>query len=477
MRNSEQYLKKLQKMKNNVYMDGQKVPRDHEQFMPGIHTMSTTFDLAYDPEWEDMATATSHISGKKINRFCHIHQSIEDLIKRRELTKRFFYHTGSCIQRCGGADTINALSVVTYDIDQKYGTEYYKRFLKYLEYFQENDLVAPITMTDVKGDRSKRPHEQADPDVYLRVVERKSDGIVVRGAKNCNSMASYGDELIVSPGRALTKEEGDWAVAFAVPADWDGVKIVASGFPTGYKRKHMPAIYAEYGITDALTIFDNVFVPWERVFMLGEVEFAPLYGNTTAIYHRLNYTACKPAWTDLFIGATALAAEYNNIEHHEHVREKIGHMIAVGVLVDAAGMASSLQSWKSASGTWVPGSLGTHAGRWLAGSSIYKEFETLTDIAGGLGVTLPHEGDFFNPETGPLLHKYIKRRADVPAENVHKLWRYIQDVVAGRRTGFDQGGGLHGGGSPIMEIIGLVRDYDVEGKKKIIKRLVGISQD
>ena len=282
MRTSDQYLKKLQKMGNNVYMDGQKVPRDHEQFMPGIKTIGDTFDLAQNQKWMEIATATSHINGKKINRFTHIHQSKEDLMKRREVTRQFFYHTGYCIQRCGGADTINALSVVTYDIDQKYGTEYYKRFLKYLEYFQENDLVAPITMTDVKGDRSKRPHQQEDPDLYLRIVEKKSDGIVVRGAKNCNSMASYGDELIVSPSRALTKEEKDWAVAFAVPGDAEGVKIIACG-ASPHKRKHEQALYAKYGAADAFTIFDNVFVPWDRVFMMGEVEFAPLYGATTAI--------------------------------------------------------------------------------------------------------------------------------------------------------------------------------------------------
>jgi len=463
-------------MGKNLYMDGQIVPRDHERFLTGIKTMSDTFDLAHDPNWPELK-ATSHISGKKINRFTHIHQSIDDLNTRRDLTKKFFYHAGSCIQRCGGADTINALSVVTYDIDKKYGTEYYKRFLKYLEYFQENDLVAPITMTDVKGDRSKRPHQQADPDLYLRIVEKKSDGIVVRGAKNCNSMASYSDELIVSPSRALTKEEGDWAVAFAIPADTEGVIILGCGVNYGHKRKHMPAKYAEYGVADAFTIFDNVFVPWDRVFMMGEVEFAPLYGATTAIYHRFNYTACKPAWTDLFVGATALAAEYNNIEKHEHIQEKIGHMVACAVLVDAAGEASAKRAWKAPSGTWVPGSVGTHAGRWLAGLNMYREFETMSDIAGGLGTTLPYEGDFFNPKTGPLLNKYIKRKADVPAENVHKLWRYMQDTIAGEGTGYMQGAGLHGGGSPIMEIIGLMRDYDLEEKKKIVKRLAGIPID
>jgi 4-hydroxyphenylacetate 3-monooxygenase/4-hydroxybutyryl-CoA dehydratase/vinylacetyl-CoA-Delta-isomerase len=287
-------------------------------------------------------------------------------------------------------------------------------------------------------------------------------------------MACYGDELIVSPSRALSKEEADWAVAFAVPADWDGVKMACSPMPAGRKRKHMPALYAEYGAADSFTIFDNVFVPWERVFMCGEIEFAPMYGYLAAIYHRNNYTACKPAMTDIFIGAAALAAEYNGVERHEHVREKLAHLIAVAVLVDAAGIAASLQSWKAPSGTWVPGGIAVHAGRWLAGTNAYKEFEILTDLAGGLGSCLPHEGDFFNPEIGPLLHKYITRRADVPAEHVHKLWRFIQDMTAGPSTGITQAGALHGGGSPIMEVIGMVREYNVEEKKKMVKRLCGI---
>ncbi len=477
MRTGKQFIEKLQRMRANVYMDGEKVPRDHDAFMPGIKLMSLTLDLEADPEWEDLLTATSHITGKRINRFCHIHQSHEDLMKRRELTKKFQLYTGSCIQRCGGADSINALSIVTYDIDQKYGTEYHKRFMKYLEYFQENDLIGPITMTDVKGDRSKRPHQQADPDMYLRIVEKKSDGIVVRGAKNCNSMACYGDELIPSPSRALTKEESDWAVSFAIPADWEGVKMVCSGMPAARKRKHMPAPYAEYGSADSFTIFDNVFVPWERVFMCGEVEFAPRLGYLTAIYHRFNYTACKPAMADILVGAAALAAEYNGVERHQHVREKLAHLIAVAVLVDASGISASLQSSKAPSGTWVPGGVPTHAGRWLAGINAYHEYEILTDLAGGLGSCLPREGDFFNPEIGPLLHKYIKRKEDVPAEDVHKLWRFIQDMTAGPSTGIHQAGALHGGGSPIMEVIGMVGQYDIEEKKRLVKRLCGIPTD
>ena len=474
MRTGKEFVEKMQKMEKNLYMDGQKVPRDHEYFVPALEKMALTFDLATAPGWEPFLTATSHITGKKINRFCHIHQSPDDLTKRRELTRKFQLHTGSCIQRCGGADTINALSVVTHQIDQKYGTEYNKRFLKYLEYFQDEDLVAPIAMTDVKGDRSKRPHEQVNPDVYLRMVEKKSDGIVVRGAKSCISAAGYADELIVSPSRALSKEEAQWAVAFAVPADCEGVKMACTPKLEERRRKHMSAIYAQYAGSDSFLIFDDVFVPWERVFMCGEVEFAPRYGQLAAIYHRLNYTACKPATADIFIGAAALMAEYNGLEGSGHIREKLGHMAAVSVLIDAAGVAAIQQAKKTGAGTWIPGSLATQAGRWLAGVNGYREFEILTDIAGGLAALLPLEADFFNPETGPLLNEFIQRRADVPAEHVHKLLRFIQDTITGPASGIHLAGSLHGGGSPLMQIIGLLHEFDLEGKKNMVKRLCGI---
>jgi 4-hydroxybutyryl-CoA dehydratase / vinylacetyl-CoA-Delta-isomerase len=474
MRTGQAYVEKMQKMDMNLYMDGQKAPRDHDYFMPALKKIALTFDLATDPEWEPLLTATSHLTGKKINRFCHIHQSSDDLMKRRQLTRKFQLHCGSCIQRCGGADTINALSIVSHEIDQKYGTEYNKRFLKYLEYFQENDLVAPITMTDAKGDRSKKPREQTNPDVYLRVVERKSDGIVVRGAKNCISGASYADELIVSPSRALGKEESQWAVAFAVPADWEGVKLICTPKPEGRERKHLPATYAEYGGTDSFVIFDNVFVPHERIFMCGEVEFAPEYGQLAAIYHRLNYTACKPAIAEIFIGAAALMAEYNGLERSNHIREKLGHIAAVSILIDAAGIAASMQAEETPAGTWIPGRLATQAGRWLAGVNGFKEYEILTDIAGGLASCLPFEGDFFNPEIGHLLHEFIQRRADVPAENVHKLLRFIHDTTVGPSSGIHQAGSLHGGGTPLMQLIGILPEFDVEGKKNVVKRLCGI---
>jgi aromatic ring hydroxylase len=474
MRTSAEYRKRLSQMKRNVYIDGDKTGHDDERLEPGIRVYSQTFDLVKDPEFKDLLVATSHLTGKKINRFCHLYRSPEDLEKSHELTRKFQLRLGVCIQRCGGRDLLNACSAVSYEVDQERGTEYYKRLTNFMKYFEEEDLTSPICITDAKGDRSLRPGQQWDPDQYVHIVEKKSDGIVVRGCKQHISMAAYADELVTLPTRALKKEESDYAVGFVIPADWDNIKLVTTCHSK--VRKHYPSPASQYGGADSFVIFDNTFIPWERVFICGEVEVGPRIGVLGALYHRFNYSACKPALTEILIGATALAAEYNGIEKAPHVTTKLAELIMVAELVYAAGTAASMLAEKRPSGTYVPNETLIHVARYLAGRNIYHEYQTLADIGGGLAGTLPYEGDFANPEIGDELRKYIRRKKGVPEENIHMLWRFLNDIVASERTGIGQVGALHGGGSPVMEEIGLRYSYDLEGKKKVVKRLAGIAE-
>ncbi|MCO1599926.1 4-hydroxyphenylacetate 3-hydroxylase family protein [Desulfosporosinus nitroreducens] len=473
MRTSKEYREKILSMRPNVYMNGKLVGRDHPDFEPGIRTLALTYDLVDDPEYADLLTATSHLSGEKINRFTHMHQSTDDLLKKQEMTRKLCLVCGRCIQRCMGIDAMNGLSLVTKDIDNAKGTNYHERFLKYLRFFQDNDLVGNAAQSDVKGDRNLRPHQQADPDLYLHIVERREDGIVVRGAKAHNSIAAYADELIVIPTRALTKEEGDWAVAFAIQADAPGIKLIS--LPHNHrKRKHLKAPIEDYGTMHALTVFDNVFVPWDRVFMNGETEFAGQLASQFATYHRHSYTGCKPALSDIFLGATALMAEYNGIGKASHVRDKLAELITVGELVYGAGIAASVKGFKSASGTFAPDVVFTNVGRYHAGTNIYHEFETLADIAGGLAATLPFEEDFYSPDTKDDLEKYIMRKSDVCAENQHRAYRLVENLIAsstGAATGIS---GIHGGGSPVMEKIAIMSKYDIQARKNVVKYLAGI---
>jgi aromatic ring hydroxylase len=228
-----------------------------------------------------------------------------------------------------GIDATNAIYNVSYEADKQNNgaTQYHKNFVKWLERFQKEDLVGCCAQTDVKGDRMKRPSEQKDPDLYVHVVERKSDGIVVRGSKVHISEASVADEIVVVPTRALLPQEKDWAVAFAVPADWEGVKQVVSIHNLRdrqyFKRGFTP------GYTDSYTIFDNCFVPWERVFLCGEAIHGGACALLFALFHRHSYSGCKPALGDLMLGAVALAAEFNGIAKAPHVRDKLAEIMRV----------------------------------------------------------------------------------------------------------------------------------------------------
>jgi aromatic ring hydroxylase len=485
MRKKEQYIAGLKKMRRNIYVNGQKIDRDDELQMDCLNTIGLTFDYANNPEYADLCTATSHLTGKKISRFCHIHQSKEDLHKKQDMTRMLCRVVGGCIQRCMGIDGSNAIYNVSYEADKENNgaTEYHENFKKWLKRFQEEDLVGCCAQTDVKGHRMRRPSEQEDPDLYLRVVERKKDGVVVRGCKVHNSEASVADEILVVPTRALKPEEKDWAIAFALPADWEGIKQVVS-IHNLRKREHFPRGFTP-GATDSYTIFDNVFIPWERVFLCGETIHGGACALLFALFHRHSYSGCKPAIGDLLLGTAALIAEYNGIDKASHVRAKLSEFIMVAELGYAAGFTASELGSKElyvptmgkvpyGPGSYIPDSIYANVGRCLTGEAVFHESEMLCDLAGGIPATFPYEGDFVNPETKDLLNKYIMRNPNISAENAAQLWRYVGDMLVSASAGVHAFGSYHGGGSPIMEQIAITSQYDINARKEMVKRLAGI---
>jgi 4-hydroxyphenylacetate 3-monooxygenase/4-hydroxybutyryl-CoA dehydratase/vinylacetyl-CoA-Delta-isomerase len=473
MRSSREYVEKLDRMRKNVYMNGGLVERSDPELVPSVRVLSKTFELAEDPEFKDLITTTSHLTGEAINRFTHVNRSANDLLKKQRMIRKACRLTGGCIQRCMGCDAVNALSFVTHEVDKVYGTEYNKRFVRFLEYFQKNDLTAAAAQTDVKGDRSLRPHEQKDPDLYVHLVEKQKDGIVVRGAKNHITMAAIADEIICLPTRAMGEEDADYAVAFAVPADAEGVKLITH-VANPRTRKVFKAPIAEFGFADSFVVFDNLFVPWERVFMCGEWPLAALLAHGFALYHRHSYTGCKPAFTDIITGASALVAEYQGIADKPHVRSKLTHLASVAELVYAAGIAAAVEGQPHESGGFIPNTTYANVGRRHAGLNIYHESEMLTDLAGGLPATLPPEGDFVNPETKNYLEKYIARKSSIPPENIHRCFRLLSDMLCSSLSGVAAVAGVHGGGSPIMEEITIAATYDFEEKKQVARNLAGI---
>ncbi|MCE5254059.1 MAG: aromatic ring hydroxylase [Actinomycetia bacterium] len=475
------YRDRLVKMRPNVYLHGKKVDRSGDFMRGGLYCLKQTFDCALDPKYEDVVTATSHLSGEKISRFTHIHQSVDDLLKKQLMTKLLCHRVGGCIQRCMGVDALNALAVVTYDCDQANGTGYYERFLKLLRYWQDNDLVGCCAQTDVKGVRGLRPSEQPDPGQYLRIVEVKSDGVIVRGAKVCNSMAPYADEIVALPTRFMGPKEAEYAVAFSLPADWDGIKLMA--LPgLRHNRVKLTSPDNQVGDVESLTIFDDVFVPNERLFMNGlehpdVVQYAGYLALMFAHFHRHSYTGCKTAVSEVIASQAALVADVNGITKYPHVQEKISHIIGTAELVFAAGQMSAYRAVRFPNGSYVPDEILTNAGRRLAGQEIYREYEILADLTGGICASLPTEESFYDPETADLMAKYVTRNPKYTAEEAHRVFRMMEDKLCDSFSGAQMVAGVHGGGSPVMETITMMARYDLEPLKEIAKYLAGINPD
>lgn len=476
LKTSQEYVERLKRMKPNVYAHGRKIARDDPMLQAPINTLKFTFDAVNDPELKDLLLTHSHLTGEEINRFTSLNLSIEDLYAQQEMKRKCCHRVGGCTQRCMATDTLNAIGVVAKDIDEDRGTAYFDHFTEFLKYYQANDLVGSTAMTDVKGDRSGRPSQQEDPDLYLHVVTRNEKGIVVKGAKSHITMGPYVDEHLVIPTRSLTKDEKDWAVSFAIPADADGVRII-SRIVSPRPRITLTAPYNNYGVSDSVVIFDNVFVPWERVFMCGEWEFAGRLALTFAGFHRHSYCGCKPAVTDIILGTTALAAEYSGVGNAPHVVDELTELMIIAELIYASGIAAAAKATKTASGIFTPKFLYSNTGRYLAGTKIYHEYDVLASVAGGLPSTLPTEEDWINPATGPDLEKYISRKPGVSPEKLHRLFRFISDFSCSAMAGWAQYAGIHGGGSPVMEKIGVRSEIDLESKKKIAKFLAGIRDE
>ncbi len=486
MKSKQDYIDRLARMKRNLYYDGRQIDRTDELQMDCINTIGVTYEEAAKPENQDLCTAISHLTGERINRFNHIHQNKEDLHRKQDMTRMLCRKVGGCIQRCMGIDGTNAIYNVSYEADKVApgSTNYHENFKKWLTRFQQEDLIGCCAQTDVKGDRMLRPAEQPNPGAYVRIKERLPDGIVVEGCKLHISEASVADEILVLPTRALRAEDKDYAVAFAVPGDWEGLKQVVTVHNLR-PRKHFKRGFVP-GATDSYLIFENCFIPWERVFLAGEHQHGGALALLFALFHRHSYSGCKPAIGDIILGMAALAAEVNNIHKQPHVREKLAELIMTAELGYAAGYTASdlgkpevyipgFGSVPFGPGSYIPHSIYCNVGRCLSGEAVWRESEILCDLAGGVVATFPHEDDFRNPETAETLLKYTKRNPKMSAEDQAQFWRFLGDVLCSATGGIVNVGNYHGGGSPIMEQIAITSQYDIESRKTLVKYLAGMS--
>ncbi len=480
MKTGKEYEESLRKLNLQVYLFGKKVENvvDDPIIRPSMNAVKLTYELAEQPEYEDLMTATSHLTGKKINRFTHLHQGTDDLVKKSKMGRMLGAQTGCCFQRCVGMDAMNALSITTFNTDKKYGTEYNKRFLKYLEFVQEEDLTCDGAMTDPKGDRSLAPHQQADPDLFLHVVEEREDGIIVAGAKAHQTGAVNSHEIIVMPTISMGEADKDYAISFALPSDAEGITYI-------YGRQSCDTRKTEKGLMDrgnqifggheALVVFDNVFVPWDRVFLYKEYEFAGELVENFASYHRQSY-ACKAGVGDVLIGATQVAAEYNGANKASHVKDKIIEMNHLNETLFCGSLACAGEGSRQECGTYLVNTLLANVCKQNVTRFPYEIARLAQDIAGGLMVTMPSEDDLNSPEIGKWVKKYFVGNASVSVENRMKILRLIENITLGTAAVGYLTESMHGAGSPQAQRIMISRQVNMNAKKDVAKKLSGIKE-
>jgi len=475
---ADEYRESLRGLKRSVYFMGSRIEEvtSHPATRPHVNAAAMTYQMAHDPRFESLLTATSHLSGKRINRFTHIHHSTDDLVKKVKMLRLIAQHTGSCFQRCVGFDALNALFAITFEMDQQLNTDYHRRFLSYLSLIQERDLMCTGAMTDPKGDRHLPPSRQKDPDLYLHLVERKKEGIVVRGAKAHQTGAVNSHEIIVMPTVAMDAADEAYALAFAIPADTPGL-VYVFGRQTNDSRKWEGEIdqgNACFGTVggEALILFQDVFVPWERVFLCGEYQFAGPLVERFASYHRQNYGGCKAGNCDIIIGASCALAQAHGLGGSSHIRDKIAEMVHLTETLYSGAIACSSEGYRTPSGAYFVHPLLANITKLNVTRLYYEVCRLAQDIAGGFLATMPSEQDLRDSEIGPLLQKYLSPGTDTSSEERLRLGRLLENMTSGAPLVEV----MHGAGSPQAMKIMLLRQGALDQKMMLARKLCGIEK-
>ncbi len=472
----KEYIDSLRGRKLKVYLFGERVdePVDHPIIRPSINAVAATYDLAKNhPE---LATAMSPLTGQSVNRFTHIAGSPEELVMQNKMQRRLGQLTGTCFQRCVGMDAINALHSVTYEIDEANETQYHQRFKRFVTMVQHSGFVIGGAMTDVKGDRSKAPHEQDDPDLFVHVSKRNEDGVWIRGAKAHQTGCINSHWLLVMPTMRLGPDDKDYAIVGAIPVDAEGITYIygrQSCDSRAMEGGDIDAGNAKFSGQEAMVIFDDVFIPWENVFMDGEYDFAAMLVERFTCYHRRSYV-CKSGVGDVLIGAAATAADYNGVENVSHIKDKLVEMTHLNETIYSTGIASSYQASEMKSGVYLNDDMIANVCKHHVTKMPYEIGRLAQDIAGGLMVTAPSQQDFDSPEIGHVIRKYLKGRKGIDVEDRIRILRLIENMTLGRNAVGYLTESMHGAGSPQAQRIQIARQMQKEFKKQLAKTLAGV---
>ncbi|MDR1320275.1 MAG: 4-hydroxybutyryl-CoA dehydratase [Gracilibacteraceae bacterium] len=481
MKTGAQYEETLREMNFKLYMFGEEIKNtvDHPIIRPSLNATKLCYDMAFDPEYEDLMTAVSPLTGGKINRFTHLVASTEDLIKKVKMQRLMGQKTSCCYQRCGMLDACNAVYSITYEMDQAMGTEYHKRFKKFYTRVQAEDIYLQLGVTDPKGDRSLAQNKQADPDLYTHIVERRADGIIVRGAKCHMTGATNSNWLLVMPTSAVKPDARDYAIAFVTPSDAEGIVYVYGRQSCDTRKTEGPDSAIDcgnptYGGQESLMVFDNLFVPWEYVLMDGETEWAGPMVERFATYHRQSYGGCKAGVGDCVIGAAALIAEYNGVANKSHIKDKLVEMTHLNEVLYQGGIAAGAEGYELPAGTYMVDMLLANCTKLNVTRFPYEICRMAEEIAGGVLVTLPSSKDLAHPVAGEWMKEMFQGVSGASAEDRIRCLRFLECMLYGTGSTGYRCESMHGAGSPQAQKIQITRYGNIDKKKDLVKRLAGI---
>ncbi|MBW1784754.1 MAG: 4-hydroxybutyryl-CoA dehydratase [Deltaproteobacteria bacterium] len=477
LKNGAQYIESLRQLHPTIYYKGKKIKdvTRHPATAPHVRAAAMTYALASDEKYKDLATATSHLTGRTISRFTHVHQNIEDLIKKIKFLRVLGQKTATCFQRCVGHDGINATYSVTYEIDEKHGTDYLERFKKWLTYIQDENLMVVGAMTDPKGDRSRGPADQADPDQYVHIVDRRDDGVVIRGAKLHMTGAVNSHEILIMPTTAMDDRSKAYAVVCAVPVDDPGITMIFGRQASDYRRDMKERIDVgkpSFGAVggEAVIAFEDVFVPTERVFMDGETDFTGALVYRFAAHHRANYGACKTGLMDVLTGAVSYLAQIQGTARASHVKDKVTEMIHLCETLYSSSIACSAEGWPTPSGAYMVDTMLANVCKQNVTRFHFEIARLAVDLAGGFLATLPSQYDLESEEVGHLVEKYFSGAKGIPTKDRIKIARLIEAMTGG--TALIES--MHGAGSPQAQRVMIFREGQLEKKIRLAKALLGI---
>lgn len=431
----QQYIESL-KDGRVVYCEGEKVEdvTQHPILKICRDWVAMDYVIQQDPRYQDLVTQVNE-EGERVSFALIPQRSREDLLRLRETVKLWARVT---FGKPPGAkfvakDGLNALTVVSQRVDRKHGTEYARRVEAYRKHLQKIDGAFAMAMTDVKGDRRLRPsQQQPHRDYYVRIVEERKDGIVVRGAKMHISQAPLCNEILVTPCRAMREDDKDYAVAFACPVNAKGVTLICSepevrGAGDIFDHPISASVY----INDATIVFDDVFVPNERVFLKGEWEFAGDVAYMFANFHRLSAETYKAIELELFTGAAALMAEYNGVAEASHVRDELTWLVMFTEATEVMGRAAVEYCVSEPDSDLVyPNPMYANICKFHFADNWHQATKYIQDIAGGIVATCPSSKDYLNPDTHDLLDKYLGGKAGIPTEHRMRMVKLIRDLTS-----------------------------------------------